>query len=158
MPKIIILPLDDDFNIPIPLQSTIPSFILLSNGTGYYRISTDLSTAADPRWVQGAVSVGVSPSQNPANPSLTITYTGANQQAFINGMSYGYEAKPCSNNSCTSTVFSATINSGGVQPGPRVVESYDYNVLGRLIKVGQDGATKTQYEYDKAGNRKQVNE
>jgi YD repeat-containing protein len=78
--------------------------------------------------------------------------------AVTKGTSYTYKVKACNATGCSAAVATATAVAGQVQAGTNVVEEYDYNVLGRLIKVKENGTVKTQYDYDNAGNRKQVTE
>jgi YD repeat-containing protein len=76
----------------------------------------------------------------------------------IAGTVYTYGVSACNATGCSAVVSSAAVTAGLVQAGPTVMRGYDYNALGRLTKVKEDGSLKTQYDYDKAGNRKQVNE
>lgn len=78
--------------------------------------------------------------------------------AVTKGTSYTYKVRACNATGCSAAVATATAVAGVVQAGTNVVEGYDYNVLGRLIKVKENGTVKTQYDYDNAGNRKQVSE
>ena len=76
----------------------------------------------------------------------------------VKGTSYVYGVSACNATGCSAVATSAAVVAGTVQAGGRVLNAYGYNVLGRLTTVTQDGTTKTEYEYDSAGNRKQVDE
>lgn len=89
---------------------------------------------------------------------LTSTSPSYADAAVTKGTTYTYKVKACNQTGCSAEIATASVVAGTVQAGTNVVEGYDYNVLGRLTKVKENGAVKTQYEYDNAGNRKQVSE
>lgn len=80
VPKIIMLSLDDDLDFPVVVPPAIPSFILVSNGSGGYQLSTNLGLAGPSTlWMQGLVNVTVNSGQSPSSPSITINYTTSSQ-------------------------------------------------------------------------------
>ena len=93
-----------------------------------------------------------------AGAILNIAVPSYTDAAVTKGTSYTYKVRACNVTGCSAAVATATVVAGAVQAGTNVVEGYDYNVLGRLIKVKENGTVKTQYDYDNAGNRKQVSE
>ncbi|WP_323141128.1 RHS repeat domain-containing protein [Massilia phyllosphaerae] len=165
VPKIIMIPLDDDLDIPIPITPSNSSFILLSSRPEpsqvfiLYQIYTSLGDMPkNPLWTQAGVNVAVNAGSRGEEMSFTINYFGSNYQAFTSGMTYAAESNSCSNNTCSTSGFTVSVVTPSVQPSAKVVEKYQYNALGRLIRVSRDGVSKAQYDYDNAGNRKQVNE
>ena len=79
-PKVIMLSLDDDTNVPIVVRPAISSFLLVSNGSGGYQISTNLGLAAqNTLWMQGLVNVTVNSGQSTSGASITINYTTSSQ-------------------------------------------------------------------------------
>lgn len=155
-PTIVFVPLNADTNIPVPIKPSIPSFVLLSNGSGSYEIHTDINNIAlSSQWTRTGVKILVNPTSNPAVPSIAINYSGGDQQAFTNSVPYTYEAQSCNNTGCSSSRFQVTVLTGLAQSS-KLVEGYEYNALGRIIKVKRNGASKSQYYYDQAGNRQQV--
>ena len=79
-PKIIMLSVDDDLDVPIVVPPTIPAFLLISNGSGGYQLSTNLGLAGPSTlWMQGLVNVTVNSGQSPSSPSITINYTTSSQ-------------------------------------------------------------------------------
>lgn len=80
VPKIIMLSLDDDINVPIVIPPAIPSFLLVSNGSGGYQLSTSLGLAGpNTLWTQGLMNVTVNSGQSPSSPSITINYVTSSQ-------------------------------------------------------------------------------
>jgi hypothetical protein len=80
VPKIIMVSLDDDTDVPIVVPAAIPSFLLVSNGSGGYQLSTNLGLAgANTLWTQGLVNVTVNSGQSPSSPSITINYVTSSQ-------------------------------------------------------------------------------
>ena len=80
VPKVIMLSLDDDINVPIVVPPAIPSFLLVSNGSGGYQLSTNLGLAGpNTVWMQGLVNVTVNSGQSPSTPSVTINYVTSSQ-------------------------------------------------------------------------------
>ena len=64
---------------------------------------------------------------------------------------YPYQAAPsCYKTTIKNTVVTLPFNLSTAG------ETYDYDALGRLNNVKVEGADKTTYDYDKAGNRKSV--
>jgi len=74
------------------------------------------------------------------------------------GTSYVYGVSGCNSTGCSAYALSAPVIAGEIQAGVKVSEEFDYDVLGRLRRVGTDGSTRARYDYDKAGNRRQVTE
>lgn len=70
--------------------------------------------------------------------------------------SYDYSVRACNEGSCSARVYTATPVS--VINGIPVTNTYTYDALGRLKKVEVNGAQKTRYDYDAAGNRQSVEE
>ena len=80
VPKVIMLSLDDDINVPIVVPPTIRSFLLVSNGSGGYQLSTNLGLAGpNTQWTQGLVNVTANSGQSPSGASITINYTTSSQ-------------------------------------------------------------------------------
>jgi YD repeat-containing protein len=91
---------------------------------------------------------------NPLTSGLFTTYTDVNPPSNV---SYTYRARACN----ASQVCSVWVNASPVMimgAGVPFNEQYRYDALGRLIRVTVDGAVKTEYQYDKAGNRTMVAE
>lgn len=78
--------------------------------------------------------------------------------SVVNNTAYTYGVSACNLTGCSAVVSSPTVTAGVLQAGAPAVEGYGYDALGRLIKVTAGAALKTEYKYDNAGNRKQVNE
>lgn len=151
LPKIIFIPIDDDFDVPIPLASAISSFVLLSAGLGSFAIHTDLGDIiSSPLWTRTGVSVVVSTALDQSAPSVTINYSGPNQNAFINGVTYFKDGKPCNSEQCPSSNFSVNVIAQGSTKSSLV---YEYDAMGRLIRTRRNGLTSASYSYDKVGNR-----
>ena len=102
-----------------------------------------------------ATSFRLSRNGNPVSNAATPPHADTD---VVKGSSYVYGVSACNATGCSAVASSAPVVAGAVQAGGRVVNGYGYNVLGRLTTVTQDGTTKTEYEYDSAGNRKQVDE
>jgi len=108
-------------------------------------------------WPNNDTATSFKLSRNGAQVSSAATPPHADTNV-VKGTSYVYGVSACNATGCSAVASSAAVVAGAVQPGGRVVNGYVYNVLGRLTTVSQDGTTKTEYEYDSAGNRKQVDE
>jgi len=76
----------------------------------------------------------------------------------VSGNTYGYSVAACNSAGCSGFTASNSVVAGAVQAGSSSTESYDYDALGRLTKVRAAGTPKTEYSYDKAGNRTAVTE
>lgn len=84
VPKIIMLSIDDDLDVPIVVPPTIPAFLLISNGSGGYQISTNLGLAgANTLWTQGLLNVTVNSGQSPSSPTITINYITSSQAPSV---------------------------------------------------------------------------
>lgn len=84
VPRVIMVSLDDDFDVPIAAPLVIPAFLLLSNGNGSYQFSTDVGPVmANPSWAQGLVNVTNNSGQSSGGASITISYVASNQLPSI---------------------------------------------------------------------------
>jgi hypothetical protein len=105
-------------------------------------------------------SAGATSYQLKRNGSLI--YTGANNgyadTGAMNGTSYIYSVSACNSAGCSGSIASAAKVAGVVAAGSSVAQGYEYDTLGRLERVKVNGALKTDYRYDKAGNRKTATE
>jgi len=70
---------------------------------------------------------------------------------------YSYRIMACNFLGCTNYSAARSITVTG-QVQPAVAIEYEYDALGRLREVVVDGAVKTDYTYDDAGNRSRVTE
>lgn len=114
-------------------------------------------------FVQWSVSLGATQYQfdrSPVfNPSLTAeNITLYTDTSVANGTSYTYSVRACNGTGCSAAKILPAKVAGAVVAGALVGEQYDYDPLGRLTKVKVEGAVKTDYQYDKAGNRTTVTE
>ena len=92
------------------------------------------------------------------NGGWTKVYEGNNRSApvTINGLGqYRYRVRGV-NTYKEHTVYGDYRLSGTVLSASEVKKSYAYDALGRLIQVDINGEEKSTYEYDDAGNRKNV--
>lgn len=78
--------------------------------------------------------------------------------SVINGQSYTYTVNSCNAAGCSAFTASPAVTAGNVQVGSSANERYEYDALGRLKKFIANQKTKTDYKYDKAGNRTEVTE
>ena len=80
VPKIIMLSLDDDLDVPVVVPPAIPAFLLVSNGNGGYQLSANLGLAGpNTLWIKGLVNVTVNSGQSPSTPSITMNYVTSSQ-------------------------------------------------------------------------------
>jgi YD repeat-containing protein len=88
----------------------------------------------------------------------TLPKTGHTDLSAVNGASYTYSVKACGTSTCSAAVIALPVTAGLVSAGVGVTENYVYDALGRLNTVKSNGSVKTDYRYDKAGNRSAVTE
>lgn len=72
---------------------------------------------------------------------------------------FGFEevrVQACTYNSCIDSGYLSNLLIGNLIKFPK--KRFEYDALGRLIKVRDSVGTDTDYEYDAAGNRKVVKE
>ncbi|WP_082579858.1 RHS repeat domain-containing protein [Pelomonas sp. Root1444] len=139
--------------------------------SGSVNISVVLSAPTAPSFIKAginqtiivvnwAVTGGATSYQLSRNGALltTLSSTGYSDLAAVSGTSYTYSVKACNAGSCSAALAATPVTAGAISTGVAVTENYVYDALGRLNTVKTNGNVKTDYRYDKAGNRSAVTE
>lgn len=84
VPKIVMIPIDDDFNVPIPISGPSPSFVLLSGAAGTYTLSSNpnAQTLAF-AWVQSSYQLTFGGPSGAAADSVQLTSPTLDLPSFV---------------------------------------------------------------------------
>lgn len=88
VPKIIMIPIDDDLTVPIPIAPPSPSFMLRSTAFGLYTLVTpNTADLASTTWAPATQQVAFSGPSGGYAGSVTITAVTGTQASFVISMS-----------------------------------------------------------------------
>ncbi len=113
------------------------------------------------KWAPSAIATKYNLNRNGALIASNLTALYYVDLTVVTGTSYSYSINACNATGCSTTWTTSTSSAnvaGALQTGNMVGQQYEYDALGRLKKVKVGGADKTNYQYDKAGNRTTVTE
>lgn len=88
MPSVLMLPLEDDLNVPVSIAPPSPTFALLSNPYGQYSLVTDpdAGVIANGAWKAGTQTITFSGASGDLAGSVSISAVAANQTSFVVSM------------------------------------------------------------------------
>jgi YD repeat-containing protein len=151
VPKIVMIPIDDDMDVPIPIPAPSPSFVLLSTGYGTYSLLTnpDVEMIGWAGWTAASQEITYAGPNGEFAASVKITAAAPEQASFVVSM-----AADTGHLQITSTTAPAvdTASGGTGSPSPST-ENYTYDAIGRLRMVTYPTGEQVTYAYDGAGNR-----
>ncbi|MEJ7804926.1 MAG: RHS repeat domain-containing protein [Telluria sp.] len=148
VPTLILIPLDDDLNVPIQIPAPGPSFVLLSTGYGTYTLLTNPDAAMMNRaeWTAAKQAITYAGPHGEFAASVTITAASPEQASFVVSMAAD-----------TGLLRITSVTAPAINPaaGTSVAgtERYTYDALGRLTTVTYPNGVQATYAYDSAGNR-----
>jgi hypothetical protein len=157
IPRLVMIPIDDDLNVPIPLPVLSPTFVLLSTGYGTYTLLTnpDAAMIGSAAWAPASQGVAYAGPNGQFAASVTITAETVEQASFVVSM-----AADTGLLQITSITAPYVNTVGGANNPPYVAgtgvagtENYTYDALGRLRSVSYPTGAQMTYAYDAAGNR-----
>lgn len=135
----IIIPFIPDFTFPAPNNAKVVGGLLAWDNVKHASKYLIQGKTPDGEW----------------KDIFVTTYTFAN----LDNSFFGFEevrVKACTYYSCVDTGYLSNISISNLIEFPK--RKFVYDALGRLIKVYDTAGTDTDYEYDPAGNRKEMKE
>ncbi len=88
VPKVILIPLDDDLSVPVPIPVPSPTFALISTGYGTYALTVNPSAVilASTAWTAATQQVTFAGASGTVAASVTITAASTSQASFVVAM------------------------------------------------------------------------
>lgn len=153
-PRIVLINLDDDLMVPIPLPPASPSFVLLSNPSGnFYLASPDAQMLAFAGWTPANYALSFTGAEGGLAGSMTLTAAVAGQPIFTVAMAAdsgqlqltgtssanAMLAIDCSNFSPVMAPKAASSNCAVSNKGRGAINAIAYSAIGGATVSGPTG-------------------
>lgn len=149
VPKLVMIPIDDDLNVPVPIPVPSPTFALISSSYGVYTLLTNPGTdvLANSAWKTATQQLSYAGAAGAFASSVTITATTGEQASFV--VSMAADSGVLQITSTTAPAVDTTSGGSGspsaatpipVAITPPMLTNPDAGTLDGQLDVGTNGA------------------